>query len=52
MTATTTSLCHLRRLAIQVGRKLKWDPDAERFLSDETAKGLLQTKPLRAPWRI
>jgi predicted dehydrogenase len=47
----TTSLCQLGHIAIQVGRKLKWDPDAERFTNDETANRLL-SRPMRSPWRL
>jgi len=47
----TTSLCQLGHIAIQVGRKLKWDPDAERFINDETANRLL-SRPMRSPWRL
>ena len=47
----TTSLCQLGHIAIQVGRKLTWDPDAERFTNDETANRLL-SRPMRSPWRL
>lgn len=47
----TTSLCQLGHIAIQVGRKLKWDPDAERFIGDDTANRLL-SRPMRSPWRL
>ena len=47
----TTSLCQLGHIAIQVGRKLRWDPEAERFVNDEGANRLL-TRPMRSPWRL
>jgi myo-inositol 2-dehydrogenase/D-chiro-inositol 1-dehydrogenase len=47
----TTSLCQLGHIAVQVGRKLKWDPDVERFINDETANRLL-SRPMRSPWRL
>jgi myo-inositol 2-dehydrogenase/D-chiro-inositol 1-dehydrogenase len=47
----TTSLCRLGHIAIQIGRKLKWDPDAERFIDDDTANRLLG-RPMRSPWRL
>lgn len=47
----TTSLCQLGHIAIQVGRKLEWDPDAEKFTNDETSNRLL-TRPMRSPWRL
>ena len=47
----TTSLCQLGHIAIQVGRKLTWDPQAERFTNDDAANRLL-TRPLRSPWHL
>ena len=47
----TTSLCQLGHIAIQVGRKLRWDPDAEQFVNDDAANRLL-TRPMRSPWRL
>ena len=47
----TNSLCQIGHIAIQVGRKLSWDPNAERFTNDETANRLL-SRPLRSPWRL
>jgi myo-inositol 2-dehydrogenase / D-chiro-inositol 1-dehydrogenase len=48
----TSSLCHLGHLAIQLGQKLKWDPQAERFLGNDAANQLMQAKPARAKWQI
>ena len=45
----TTSLCQIGHIAIQVGHKLRWDPQAERFIDDEVANRLL-TRPMRSPW--
>lgn len=45
------TVCHLANIAIQVGRKLKWDPRAERFVDDESANALL-SRPMRAPWKL
>lgn len=47
----TTSLCQLGHIAIQRGRKLWWDPQAERFTNDEGANRLLH-RPLRSPWHL
>ncbi len=47
----TTSLCQLGHIAIQTGRKLRWDPDAERFINDDSANRLL-SRPMRSPWRL
>jgi len=47
-----TSLCHLAQIAILAGgRRLRWDPAAERFPDDPAANAHL-SKPLRAPWRL
>lgn len=47
----TASLGHLGHIAIQLGRKLTWDPGQERFNDDE-ANRLLSRPPGRAPWTI
>jgi len=47
----TTSLCQLGHIAIQMGRKLTWDPEKERFANDEAANRLLG-RPLRSPWHL
>jgi hypothetical protein len=33
-----------------LGRPLRWDPDAERFIDDVQANAML-TRAMRAPWR-
>ena len=44
----TTSLCLLGHIAIQIGEKLQWDPDKERFLNSDAANDLID-KPIRTP---
>lgn len=46
----TTSLCHLGHIAIQLGKKLEWDPAAERFRNSPEA-GRFITHPIHAPRR-
>jgi predicted dehydrogenase len=46
-----STVCHLGNLAIRLGRKLRWDPKAERFVKDKEANKLL-TRPLRSPWKF
>ncbi len=46
------TLCQLSDLAVRTGRKLTWDPRAERFAGDDEANRRLALRPLRAPWRI
>lgn len=45
-----STVCHLANIAIQLGRKLKWDPQQERFVDDGAANALL-SRPLREPWQ-
>ncbi|MFV2068578.1 MAG: Gfo/Idh/MocA family protein [Pirellulales bacterium] len=37
----TASICHLGNIAIQLMRKLAWDPAAERFVNDAEANAML-----------
>ncbi len=47
----TCSIGQLGHIAIQVGRKLQWDPDREVFANDEKANRLLH-RPMRSPWHL
>ncbi len=47
----TTSLCQIGHIAIQVGEKLQWDPQTEKFVNNEKANHLL-TRPMRQPWNV
>ena len=47
----TATVAHLGNIARWLGRKLRWDPAAERFLGDEEANTLL-SRPMRAPWQL
>ena len=44
-------LVHLANAAIRTGRKLRFDPDALRFVGDEEANRLVNP-PMRAPWHL
>ena len=46
-----STVCHLANLSIQLGRKLKWNPQIERFENDPEADALL-SRPLRSPWTL
>ena len=48
----TSSLGHLGHIAIQLGRKLKFDPDKERFVGDDEANRMLALPPGRSPWNV
>lgn len=45
----TATICHIGNIAMILGRKLHWDPEAERFANDEQANAML-SRPMRAPW--
>ena len=45
------TICHLDDIAIRLGRKLRWDPEAEQFLNDEQANRMLE-RPMRSPWHL
>lgn len=47
----SSSIGQLGYIACQVGRKLTWDPAAERFQGDDEANKLL-TRAMRAPWGV
>ena len=46
----TTSLCHLGHIAIQLGRKLQWDPAKEIFPGDSEANAYI-ARPILQPRR-
>jgi predicted dehydrogenase len=48
--ARTVTVCHLGNLALWNKRTLKWDPQAERFLSDAEANAWLDVAK-RDPWK-
>jgi len=44
-------LVHLANAAIRTGRKLRFDPVADRFVGDDEANRLVD-QPMRAPWTL
>ena len=47
----STSICLLANIAMKLGRKLQWDPAAERFTDSDEANEML-AKPMRSPWHL
>jgi len=45
------SVALLGEIAMLTERKLKWDPEKERFLNDEQANRML-ARPMRSPWHL
>jgi predicted dehydrogenase len=43
------TIAHCANICLRLGRKVRWDPDAERFIDDETANRML-SRSMRAPW--
>ena len=48
----SSSVAQLGYIACQVGRKLTWDPAAERFADDDEANRLPCLPPGRKPWNV
>ncbi|MBA7621119.1 Inositol 2-dehydrogenase/D-chiro-inositol 3-dehydrogenase [subsurface metagenome] len=45
------TLCQLSDIAMRLGRKLRWDPENEKFINDTQADRMLK-RPTRSPWRL
>ncbi len=45
------SICHIGNIAMQLGRKLRWDPAKEEFPGDDAANRL-RSRAMRAPWKL
>jgi len=47
----SASVGHIGQIAMELGRKLKWNPQDERFINDDEANSLLG-RPMRSPWSL
>ncbi len=45
------STCQIANICLQLGRKVTWDPDNERFVGDPMADQMLN-RAMRPPWRF
>jgi hypothetical protein len=45
------TLINLAKIAVRLGRNLRYDPVKERFIDDEGANRLID-QPMRAPWHL
>lgn len=45
------SIVNLGKIAVRLGRGLKYDPDKQQFIDDEAANRLIY-QPMRAPWHL
>jgi predicted dehydrogenase len=47
----TITVAHLGNIAMRLGRPVRWDPDAERFVDDPSAERM-RDLAMREPWRL
>jgi predicted dehydrogenase len=47
----TITIAHLGNIAMQLGRKLRWNPESEEFVGDSEATAML-SRTQRSPWTI
>ncbi len=45
------TIAHIGNISMLLGRKLRWDPDTERFIDDEQANRML-SRSMRSPWKL
>jgi len=47
----SVTTCHAGNICLRLGHKLRWKPDSERFVNDETANRMLE-RAKRSPWTL
>jgi predicted dehydrogenase len=45
------TVAHLGNIAMRLGRRVRWNPEIERFVNDPEADRML-TRAMRSPWRL
>jgi predicted dehydrogenase len=45
------TIAHIGNISMLLGRKLRWDPEKERFINDEQANRML-SRAMRSPWKL
>ncbi|NQT54193.1 Gfo/Idh/MocA family oxidoreductase [bacterium] len=46
-----TTICHVLNIGLRLGRPVRWDPSAERFVGDDEANRMI-SRAYRAPWAL
>jgi predicted dehydrogenase len=47
----STTTCHVANICLRLGRKVRWNPETERFVNDPEADRFL-ARAMRPPWRL
>jgi len=47
----STTLVNLGKIAVRLGRTLRFDPDRQQFIDDSQANRLIH-QPMRSPWHL
>ena len=47
----SSTVCHLANIAMELGRKLKWDPAGEQLVDDDETNRSTW-RPMRSPWQM
>jgi len=45
------TIAHIGNISMLLGRKLRWNPETERFINDQQANRML-SRAMRSPWRL
>ena len=46
------TLCQIALISVKLGRRLQWDPKAERFVNDDEANAMLNQRKCRGNWKM